>query len=144
MDAVDQMLTQVGSKDLSDVPQMGPIRRTLLERALAFYQGLCEEEGERADVQQERATAQVRCGMIYSQMGKLPDAERAYREAIATIETLPPEVRAADRNRNTLVVAQRSLGTLLDSMGRLEDAEKTFQAGLRVAAELRRSIRHSL
>src|SRR5207302_11398005 len=56
-DAVDQMLTEVGQKQLAKVPQMEPVRRALLEKALQFYQGFLQEKSGDPAVMRETAWA---------------------------------------------------------------------------------------
>ena len=71
MDAVDQMLTQVGDKELADVPQLEPIRRSLLlDKALAFYQGLQDENDANPKARHETGLAHRRSGEILALMGK--------------------------------------------------------------------------
>ena len=64
------MLTEVASDQLKDVPQAEPVRKALLEKALAFYQGFLEERGDDPEVQAKAAKAQKRAGDILMLLGE--------------------------------------------------------------------------
>ena len=85
------MLTQVGDKDLADVPQLEPIRRTLLDRALAFYQELQDENDAEPKARQETGLAHRRSGDILALMGKSDEAEQEFRQAITIATALATE-----------------------------------------------------
>src|SRR5262249_20370052 len=87
-DAVDQMLTKVSEIDLARVPQMEPVRRALLEKALRFYQGFLQEHNADPAIRLETAEAYRRMGDIYSQLGQLPQAEQAFGEALGLLQKL--------------------------------------------------------
>ena len=42
MQAIDELLTNVGEESLADVPYMEDVRKSLLQKALAFYDQLLE------------------------------------------------------------------------------------------------------
>jgi hypothetical protein len=46
LDAVDQMLTEVGQEQLAQVPHLEQVRRTLLEKALKFYDKFLKEKSD--------------------------------------------------------------------------------------------------
>jgi serine/threonine protein kinase len=63
--AVDEMLTQVGQESLANIPQMEPVRRALLEKALLFYQGFLQERSDESNVRLETGRAYRRVTDIY-------------------------------------------------------------------------------
>src|SRR5262249_21740118 len=46
LNAVDQMLNEVGEVDLDNVPRMVPVREKLLDRAQRFYDKFSQERGD--------------------------------------------------------------------------------------------------
>ncbi len=116
--AVDEMLTQVGQEDLADIPRMEPVRERLLGKALAFYQGFLRENGDDRGIRKEVARAYGRIGEIQAMLQHLPEAEAAYREAVAL--TSPPIARSPDaEDRSDLAGYQGELGWLLMEAGAL-------------------------
>ena len=85
IDAVDQMLTQVADKELADVPQLEPIREKLLEKALAFYQGLQNENDSDPKVRHETGLAHRRSGDLLTLMGQQGDDEKEFQQAKAML-----------------------------------------------------------
>ena len=71
MDAVDQMLAEVGDKELENIPQMEQVRRSLLQRALAFYTVFLAENSQNPSVRQESARAYRRTGNIQALLRKI-------------------------------------------------------------------------
>src|SRR5208283_1580807 len=70
LDAVDQLLRDVGSIDLADVPQLEPVREKVLHRALGFYEKFLRERGQDASVRLEAARAYGQLGDIQALLGK--------------------------------------------------------------------------
>ena len=57
LNKVDQMLTDVGQRQLQDIPQMESIRRGLLEKALSFYLRFLEDQSAGSAVLTDTARA---------------------------------------------------------------------------------------
>ena len=55
----------MGDKELANVPQLEPIRRTLLQKALAFYQTLRDENDADPQARYEIDVAHRRSGDIW-------------------------------------------------------------------------------
>jgi len=88
LQAVNQMLTRVGNQRLNDVPQMKTVRAELLQDAMKFYCALLEQDSGNSTVRYRMAVAQVSLGSDLKILERSPDAEAAYREAIATLDDL--------------------------------------------------------
>src|SRR5207244_10925075 len=69
------------------------------------------------------AQAQVRVGRIHQALGRRPEAEAAYRAALALAERLAADRPAAPAYRGALARGQNQLGLLLFSLGRWAEAE---------------------
>jgi serine/threonine protein kinase len=139
-DAVDQMLTEVGAKQLAQVPQMEPVRRALLEKALRFYQGFLQKESTDPLVQRETARAYRRVADIHSLLGRPARAEEAYREGIALQEKLTTAFPTDAGYRQDLAVSYYYRGNLLADTNRPEEAEATYRAALTIREQLVRDF----
>jgi tetratricopeptide (TPR) repeat protein len=93
LSAVDEMLSQVGQESLADIPQVEPVRRALLEKALLFYQGVLKEGRTEPRVRLETARAYQRVSEIYGMLGagKEDVAFEASEQAISILKQLMAE-----------------------------------------------------
>jgi tetratricopeptide (TPR) repeat protein len=135
-DAVDQMLAEVGHKWLADVPMMELVRRKLLERALAFYEGFLEERGSDPDLRQETGRAHGRVGEIRDLLGEHARGEQAYRAALEVQARLAAEHPDVPAYRRDLAVTHHNLGTLLRTTGRGPEAEGAYRQALDLREKL--------
>jgi tetratricopeptide (TPR) repeat protein len=126
LDAVDQMLTEVGAVDLADVPQMEPVRRRLLLKVLAFFNDFLSERGDDPAVRLEAARAHGRCGDVLALQGQPEEACEQYERAIALLEQVP----AGPDQRRELARNANNLGALLKKMGRFAAAEEACRRAL--------------
>jgi serine/threonine-protein kinase len=133
--AVDEMLTQVGQEDLADIPRMEPVRQRLLGKALAFYQGFLRENRDDLAIRKEVARAYGRIGGIQSMLQHLPEAEAAYREAIAlTSSPIVPSPDADDRS--DLASFHGELGWLLMEAGHSREAADAIDQSITLMEQL--------
>ena len=79
------------------------------EKAIAYYQKYIK-------IQPNDAAAHNNLGVLFSDMGRLEEAEKCYRQAIS----IEPNDAAAHIN----------LGVLLSDIGRLEEAEKCYRQAI--------------
>src|SRR5262249_30288298 len=90
MQAVDLMLTRV-SEDrdrLRYEPGMEPVRRQLLQDALAFYQGFLQEKSDDPAVRRGTVDAYARLGIIQEMLDENAAAEQAFGRAIVLLREL--------------------------------------------------------
>src|SRR5207302_3541228 len=130
--AVDAMLTEVGQKQLAKVPQMEPVRRTLLEKALRFYQGFLEENSTDAAVMRETAWAYDRLADIYEKLGRREQADEALHGALRLQEQLTEHFPDELIHRQEQAVILDNLGNLYRKMGRPLQAEESYQKALTI------------
>jgi tetratricopeptide (TPR) repeat protein len=135
-DAVDQMLTQLGEVELADVPQMEPVRRKMLDKALAFYLQFLKERGQDRWLRQETGRASTRLGDIQTMLGDDEAAEKSYLRAISLLEPLAAHDPRAAEPSHDLAMAQHGLGLLLKNSNRYDESERA----LRTALQLRQSL----
>ncbi len=90
-EAVDTMLSRVGSKWLADVPHMMTVRREILEDAIRFQQRFLQESDDPA-IRAEAGDAYFRVGTICSMLGQNEDAAAAFLRAKTLYEGLAAEL----------------------------------------------------
>jgi tetratricopeptide (TPR) repeat protein/tRNA A-37 threonylcarbamoyl transferase component Bud32 len=91
MTAVDKMLTHVGEQDLSQIPELAPVRKAILEDALKLYEELLAEKSDDLGVRTEMAKAVQRVASIHWLLKEQESAFRDYERAIALLERLHGE-----------------------------------------------------
>ncbi|HEV3165298.1 MAG TPA: serine/threonine-protein kinase [Isosphaeraceae bacterium] len=135
-DAVDQMLTELGEVELADVPQMEPVRKKMLAKALKFYQSFLKEHGDDRSIRQETGRANIRLGDILEMLGDYDGAEHAYERAVKLLTALIGQDPQRPSYRRDLARAQHNLGVLQKKSLRFEEAEKNLNAARRIRKQL--------
>jgi tRNA A-37 threonylcarbamoyl transferase component Bud32/tetratricopeptide (TPR) repeat protein len=82
LQAVDEMLSRVGAKDLVDVPFMEEVRRDLLERALRFLTPLLDEGADDPRIQRETGVTHMRLGLVHGLLGHSDEERRNLERAV--------------------------------------------------------------
>lgn len=110
LQAVNEMLSEVASDEIADIPQMETVRRVLMQKAVGFLEQLLADEGDVPAVRFETARAYVQITSIHNALGEFEQAEMAGNRAITMLREL---VSADPRNavyRDTLTEAYEYLG----------------------------------
>ncbi len=140
---LDDLLTQVADVDLAEIPQMGPVRRRLLEKARDGYEKLRvnRDDDQSALLRWVVARSYSRLGEILEMMGDYTKAEEFHRQAIELLAALLAESPGTpvsaespnpDNYRRDLVRSHLGLGTLYRKMHGFEEAkEQLLAAGTR-------------
>ncbi|TAH38151.1 MAG: serine/threonine-protein kinase [Planctomycetota bacterium] len=139
-DAVQRMLTRVGETRLAHEPGLDALRRELLLEALAFHRQFLEERSTDPAVRFETAQAYGRVARVHKQLGEYAQAEQAYHDGLAVLESL---IAAAPRDlpyRSEAGALQNDLGTLLASLGRLPEARESLERARALREELARAL----
>jgi serine/threonine protein kinase len=131
--AVDEMLTEVAEEQLRDIPEAEPVRQALLQKALAFYQKVPEEQSGYPEVRQEAGKAYRRVGDINKLLGQNTEAEKAYHQSVEMLALLAEEFPGVPDYAWDLAASHQHLGRLHNSAGRLEQAETAFRRALDIA-----------
>jgi len=96
--AVDQMLTEVASRELFDVPQMEPVRKRLLEKGARALPAVPRGGGGRPGRwPREAGRAYRRVGDIHALLGQSEQAQAAFAESIAIFARLVEEAPRSAR-----------------------------------------------
>ncbi|MBV8232796.1 MAG: serine/threonine protein kinase [Planctomycetaceae bacterium] len=135
-DAVDRMLTQVGAVELSDVPHMERVRRSLLEEARQFYLTFLKQKNADPAIRQETARAHGRLGDIQEMFSDYVEAERSYQQAIQLQKALVDRSPARADYGLDLARSLTSLGVLLKKANRFQESETTLRAALALRERL--------
>jgi serine/threonine-protein kinase len=129
-EAVDAMLTEVGDQRLAQVPQMEPVRKALLEKALHFYEGFLQERSSDPAVRRETARAYQRTAEIYQLLGQHDQSEESLRQALLLQEQLAEKYPEEPGYRQDEATSRHALGNLYYATGRLEQAESLYKQSL--------------
>ncbi len=85
---MDESFTKISESQLLKVPGMQPLRRELLQSALAFNEGFLKEHGDDPNVRAGLASAFLRVGKIRSEFGESAEAKKSFEKARALFEPL--------------------------------------------------------
>jgi serine/threonine protein kinase/tetratricopeptide (TPR) repeat protein len=136
-EAVDLMLTEVSENPLFNAPQLTPVRRLVLEKALSYYQGFLEEKGDNPNIRFETANAYTRVGAIYNRLGQPGPAENMSRSGLDLLENLLAEFPAETRYRHAVAETCHDLGGHLRAdLGRPAEGERYLQRALDLMRKL--------
>ncbi len=130
LQAVDQMLWEVGSNDLENLPGMEDTRIALLERALVFYRELSTEQPGDVVPRAEHARTLRSIGDILLELGRRDEALATFDEIIATLRGLVAEAPEDGELIHMLAGCLSQVGTLEQDAGRLDEARATYGEAL--------------
>jgi tetratricopeptide (TPR) repeat protein len=136
LDAVDEMLTEVGAVDLADVPQMEEVRAKLLHRAQDLFQKFPPDQSTDPTFRRVVARAHGRLGDIQALLENRDEALAAYDQAISLGEELLVESPDDAAVRRELGRDYNNLGVLLKNAVRLREAKETLDKSLALRVEL--------
>ena len=136
LDAVDQMLTQVGQEDLASLPHMERVRRDLLVKALQFYEQFLRQRSNDPVVRSEVGMAYCRVAEIQHKLGQDTQAEVAHGLAVDQLEGLATEFPGSPAYRLELARNLYSQGTFLRDGDRIEEALTVLQRALSLQEKL--------
>ncbi|HVS36671.1 MAG TPA: hypothetical protein VMS17_14015, partial [Gemmataceae bacterium] len=136
VNAVDELLTEVGDEQLAYEPHMEQKRRDLLNKALAFSQRLLEEKGDSPEQRLRVALAHKRVADIHRWLGEQEDAQQAYRDASAMLTRLNAERPGEPEYGEDLAESENWLGESLRLGGRPSEAEEACRRALSLEQDL--------
>jgi serine/threonine protein kinase/tetratricopeptide (TPR) repeat protein len=134
--AVDDMYTQVAEKWLAHQPQMEPVQREFLEKALQFYTEFAKETSNDPSVRFETARAYRRIAEIQHRLGQPSHAEDAFDRATGYMQGLADEFPSEPKYRAELAMTLHRFGVLLGDTGRYSDEEKFHRRALTLEEQL--------
>ena len=114
--AVKEMYTNVAEDWLGQQPDLQPVQREFLLKALAYYRAFSLEKDPDPAVRAEAGEAALRVAEIQRKLGHNDEAERAYRQAIAVLEAIPAGALAGRREPDGVLVRRRGPGGAVDQL----------------------------
>ena len=131
------MLAHVGARELDDVPRVGPLRRTILKDAVAFYERIPLQAGVSAEIRFRVAQTWNQIAYLNWDVDETEPARRARDTAIATLERLVTEQPGEVKYRATLADSLLESGWLhLAVSHNSREAEKLFRRASELYAAL--------
>ncbi len=121
MQVVEEFLTKVSEDTLLNQPGLQPVRRDLLEKALAYYQKFLQQRAGDTRVQREVAGAMFRVGQITELLESPDKALPSYAEARA-MQVAQLARRPNDPER------LKALGNTLNAIGTVRVKQKEYDA----------------
>jgi serine/threonine protein kinase/tetratricopeptide (TPR) repeat protein len=134
--AVDDMYTKFAEKVLGENPQLDPVQREFLEKALAYYQEFSAERGTATDLREETAKAFDRVGKIRHQLGYYEEATQAYHRASKLFNELNKAFPDRADFLHGLAESERGVGNSLKNLGQLSEAEQSLQRSVALFRQL--------
>lgn len=129
-DAVDTWLT--GTSDvLENLPGVQRVRQRLLEQALARYTQFTAEVSDDEDIELERARSLLRLGDVHKLLGRPTEAERAYRDAHATLSKLRDSEKLLDQSQYERANAALRLGIMFSELNQHDQALSQYDLASR-------------
>jgi serine/threonine protein kinase len=120
--AVDTMYTEVAEHWISQQPQLEPLQREFLLKALQFYERFAEQHGTGA-VRLEQARARRRVGDIRHRLGEDDAARTAYEGARALLQDPAGDLDALEER----AIASIHLGNLCKDASQLTPAMQLYR-----------------
>jgi tetratricopeptide (TPR) repeat protein len=136
-DTLGRMLSRLEGRQLAEVPRLRELQRSLLEDALAFYQGILQQADDPDPaVQKDTAQACKQAADIQYALGQYDAAAENYQRAIELTESLPAENRASLAIKSLQAGIYLNWSTLAGSLGRSREAERHNRAALELFEKL--------
>ena len=132
---VDEM-TDVAEGLLANMSQIGQVRRQLLQKTQAFYEGLLEEKSNDPAVREDIGRAYKRLGNINRLLGQYQLAEQAFYNAIDTFESFRDDSVIAPEYKHLLAVIYLEISFLGENNNQLVEAMQTAKNSVELYKEL--------
>jgi serine/threonine-protein kinase len=113
-----------------------PEQKRHLQQLVRYYQEFATEEVTSAEHRQRQARAYQRLGHLLQTLGRMQEAEVAYRHAVTSWRFLSDHAPAPGDFRQEQVSSQEDLANVLRDLGRQEEAEQELRAALAVQQRL--------
>ncbi len=132
---VDEMYTGV-SNDLANAPGMDGYQRSLLEKALVFYETVALPQTRDPVVRFEAASAALRVAFIRGKLDRTNSAVESLARALSLLEGLAAEFPDEPKFRSALAEAYSYQAMSLRNAGRLSPARDYFVRGIALREKL--------
>jgi serine/threonine protein kinase/tetratricopeptide (TPR) repeat protein len=133
-------LTRVAERLLDTQPRMTLVQLEVLERALASYQELAQEDSQDPELRYRTSQAYHFVARMCSRLGRPKRAEQSLRAQLALLEELAAEDPAERKYRFDLFHCRMALGMALGGQNRLRESEEQSQLALNLIRDLVRNF----
>ena len=120
--AVDDFFITVSEPDLLNEPQMEPLQKKLLEKALDYYREVVSQQAFNPKLKAKLGDAHGRVGSVLSQLGEHEDAVAEYEEMRDIFELLDKAYPGHPEYAKGLVRSYHNLSISLDNLGKYEES----------------------
>ncbi|MBI2823968.1 MAG: protein kinase [Planctomycetia bacterium] len=131
----DYFFSIIDSKHLN-VPALQPLRRELLDSALAYYRKFIDQHGDDPALEAELAYAYFSCGELYEIVGSSDRALEPLQEATQRYERLLKRQPASERLSREAASAYIQKGAVQQSTGRAVGADTSFRRAIEISESL--------
>jgi tetratricopeptide (TPR) repeat protein/tRNA A-37 threonylcarbamoyl transferase component Bud32 len=141
-DSGDQLFLRISQEALLNQPAMEKVRRDLLLRSLAFYQGFLKEDPKNRNVLYDLGRAQRRVATIYEKLDDPRLALQHFNEAEKTFERLALENPGRSEYLNDEASTRIDRAIVLQVLERFDEAEKEFECAATLLTGLVQAAGH--
>ncbi|MBL8819104.1 MAG: protein kinase [Planctomyces sp.] len=136
LDAIDLMVSRVGSKELIDVPAMNSVRYLVIQDAVRLYLDLLQTSQKNPRVVVATANALRRLSQEELHFDRYTDSEATIRQSLTVLNELQSDDRSAAAANTELGFCYQLLGDILNRQGKYADAKIAFQSSLEAFGSL--------
>jgi serine/threonine protein kinase/tetratricopeptide (TPR) repeat protein len=133
--AVDHFGMQLADR-LVEIPGTEPVRRDLLNSALAYYRQFVDEAADDPHLRRDLAVAHFKSGVIASKLGASEDAIEQYNRALAILDELAATDSPPAEQLAQLAVTQNNLALLFASRGEVAAARDHYANAIAIQQRL--------
>ena len=137
LQAINEMLLQIGGTELENVPMMQAVRVDVTERAVALLEQLNNSDEMEQDIEFEIGRAYQQLGHLQWNVGQQEAAEASLKKAIAIFRKLWPTTDSPVEIQRQLIESYKSLANSMRDLGRFEEAIDHYQQVESAAEQLR-------
>ncbi|VTR96206.1 serine threonine protein kinase : Cyclin-dependent kinase-activating kinase (Fragment) OS=Gemmata sp. Wa1-1 PE=3 SV=1: Pkinase: TPR_2 [Gemmata massiliana] len=128
-------LTRIATGSTLDEDMYNVRNEPFLAEVLPFYQELAAEHGGNEESRARAAGAILRVGVIQYRLGRRPEAETAFRSAVAAYTALVADLPAVPEHRRHLVTSHENLAGMLDRASGADHYRQGFAIREKLAAD---------
>jgi len=131
--AVDEMYTEVAERWLHNQPELEPVQRDFINKALRYYEQFAQAKEGNAAVRYEAAFASIRVGAMKTALEQYSESSvAAFSQANSILEALVQEHPREPKYRHTLADVQLAVAIQVLLGGNLDEAEKAARRGIAI------------
>lgn len=138
-EAIERLLSRVSNDDFFDLPQADPVRKAILEDALALHLDLLDKNPSSELARYRLARGRQKVARLQRLLGKFPEAKASYLAAIDDLEKIVRDYPSQPKYQQTLARSHGSLGiAVLQRTNQPQEAEEHTRIALDLAEDLAR------